>query len=149
MKNIFEDDRTNINLFAYGTLMSPEVWSSVVVGNYQSRQSVLHGYARYALKGRLYPAMIRQKGRMVKGLVFQDISPDDILLLDDFEGEAYYREHVEVMTNERKIIKCQTYIATSVLDEILLSDPWDHEVFRKNHLADFMSNYPGWKTLNI
>ena len=74
------------HLFTYGSLMFEDVWNRLVKGNYLSQKATLRGYARRSVKGDEYP-VIFQADELVEGVVYYDISEEDRIILDIFEGE--------------------------------------------------------------
>lgn len=78
------------HLFTYGSLMFEDVWNRLVRGNYLSQQATLMGYARRSVKNDEYPVIF--KPMSLSGVVYYDISDEDMITLDAFEGEYYERK---------------------------------------------------------
>jgi gamma-glutamylcyclotransferase (GGCT)/AIG2-like uncharacterized protein YtfP len=97
------------NLFVYGTLLSKDIWTSIVSGDYSSDSAVLKGYARKKVTGKNYPGLIEQNGSTVEGQIYYDISEEDLIKLDEYEGEEYQRIKVSVFLASEKNIECFTY----------------------------------------
>jgi len=55
----------------------------------------VRGYRRFALEGRPYPAIVREKDAQVIGKVLLDLTPSELRILDDFEGDEYERVTVQ------------------------------------------------------
>lgn len=56
--------------FVYGTLMAPEVLKLLIKRVPESRAATLKGYARYRVKGQVFPAIIPSTSESkVKGMV--------------------------------------------------------------------------------
>lgn len=47
------------NVFAYGSLMFPEVMFKVTKGQYQSAKAVLRNYTRKQVKNQVYPGLTK------------------------------------------------------------------------------------------
>ena len=129
----------NGNVFTYGSLMFDEVWCKVVAGRYQSEAATLHDCRRFAVSGVSYPGVVAMAGERVAGLLYLDVSPDDLARLDAFEGAEYRREALTVTLANGATVCAWTYVW---LDHGRLSDaPWLSEAFR---LGEFLETYaPG------
>ena len=83
------------NVFTYGSLMFPAVWTRVVSASYRSVAATLPGFRRQRVRGEDYPALERvakeDRRATVDGILYLDVSPGDLALLDAFEGEDYRR----------------------------------------------------------
>lgn len=123
-------------LFTYGSLMFPEVWEKVLQGSYERTRGTACGYARYSVSGMTYPGMIAQAGSSVDGVVYFDISDDDLAILDAFEGENYQRRSVALQLADGRRIEAQTYLFLE--PEELSNQPWDPEQFA---MQRFLQSY--------
>jgi gamma-glutamylcyclotransferase (GGCT)/AIG2-like uncharacterized protein YtfP len=136
-----------INVFAYGTLMSEEVWLKVVKTKHKSKAGTLAGFERKKLTGKTYSGMIKKDNTKTEGIIYFDISGEELKTLDSFEGEEYERQKINIFSGD-KTIECFTYIYKDEYKKNLLSDEWSFEDFLKNGLNVFLSNYKGWNSLN-
>jgi gamma-glutamylcyclotransferase (GGCT)/AIG2-like uncharacterized protein YtfP len=124
------------HIFTYGSLMFPQVWQRVVRGAYRSAPATLDGHARFEVTGQTYPGMVPVPGAQVRGLVYFDVDPADIALLDIFEGAAYRRKELEAVLADRSAVAISAYL---YLDRSGLSQrPWDPEQFQ---IARFMASH--------
>jgi gamma-glutamylcyclotransferase (GGCT)/AIG2-like uncharacterized protein YtfP len=98
------------NLFVYGTLLSKEIWESIISGNYSSESAVLKGYARKKVKRKDYPGLIKHDGSKVEGMIYYDISEEDFRKLDEYEGEEYVRMKVSAKLTSGKKVECFMYL---------------------------------------
>lgn len=86
-----------MKLFAYGTLMWPEVLQAVVGRRLYGIPAVLSGFERKRVKGELYPALVAsQPGDVVEGILYLDLAEEEFRYLDRFEGEEYDRQTVRI-----------------------------------------------------
>ena len=60
-----------MNLFAYGTLMFPEVWRQVVGTPHSGTPAAAHGYAAYRVKNAVYPGLVCEEDSSTSGQVFR------------------------------------------------------------------------------
>lgn len=122
------------HIFTYGSLMFPQVWRRVVSGNYRSSSARLDGYARFEIDNETYPGVIPQPGASVEGVLYFDVSPEDIAALDAFEGADYRRDTVQVTLGSSEIVVAGTYIY--LRPEKLSESPWIPEAFQLERFLD-------------
>lgn len=130
------------HLFTYGSLMFEDVWSKLVRGTYRSQKATLPHYVRRCVSGEDYPVIFEGK-ESVCGVVYQDVSDDDMRLLDAFEGEFYERVCVNVF-HEKEVIAAQAYVLKSAYFNIIDPKPWSEEAFAKEGIKRFLANYKGF-----
>lgn len=130
-----------MHVFTYGSLMFPAVWRRVVRGSHRSVPAVLEGYARHAVRGELYPGIVRRPGASVEGVLYLDVGEADIAVLDAFEGDEYRRESVVVRTaagGRPETMTADAYLFLA--DHRLAAGPWEPQHFR---LANFIAAHCG------
>lgn len=124
------------NVFAYGSLMFPEVWNRVVHASYRSCPARLDRYRRHALVDVSYPAIVAEAGASVEGVLYLDVDAADLARLDAFEGAEYRRETVAVSSASGPMA-AQAYVW---LDAARLAHrPWLPERFS---IPAFLGAYP-------
>lgn len=103
--------------------------------------SVLLDYHRYKVKGEIYPAILPYPGDQVEGLVWQDLTFEEIDQLDNFEGDDYSRITVKVKSKlSNTFLNCFVYVWNS--DRDTLYDTW---VYARDFLPkeeQFVHAYP-------
>ena len=112
------------HLFAYGTLMLPEMVQQLLGRAITSVPGTLYGYACYEVKHQIYPAIIAVDGAKVSGLVYENILEIDLKKLDQYEGDMYDRTKVTVQLSDGTDILCQTYICKVEYHSYLLNKLW-------------------------
>ena len=130
------------HLFTYGSLMFEDVWNRLVKGNYLAQKAILHGYARRCVKDDVYP-VIFQADELVEGVVYYDISEEDKVILDSFEGEYYERTEVELLVRDELIRAC-VYVLKEEHFDIIDPKPWSEALFATEGIKRFISNYKGF-----
>jgi len=88
-----------INVFVYGSLLFPEIADGLCGQTVKSEAATLKGFARVAIKGADYPAIIPMKNSEVKGKVLLHLNEKAIGLLAFYEGNEYKIVPVEVETD--------------------------------------------------
>jgi gamma-glutamylcyclotransferase (GGCT)/AIG2-like uncharacterized protein YtfP len=139
-------DKGFVHLFVYGTLQHAHVWRSVVRGEYTSRQAILEGFMASELKGAVYPGLIKKEGEITPGMVYFDISREDILRLDAFEGNNYERVEVYPMLNNNESVITHAYMYKGSKN-MLVNVPWSYEQYLKFGHEKFLAGYGGWRKI--
>jgi gamma-glutamylcyclotransferase (GGCT)/AIG2-like uncharacterized protein YtfP len=131
-----------MNVFTYGSLMYDSVWSRVVAGTYPKKSGVVKGFARLKVRNEQYPGLIRGHD-VVDGVVYFDLTAQDVARLDRFEGELYQREEVEVVCEDEERAPALVYL---IRDEYkwILGDQWSPVEFEQAGLAEFTERYVGF-----
>ena len=129
-----------MNLFAYGTLMWPEVMASVIGRRIEGVRATLNGYQRLRVKGEHYPVVVASEDDSVEGILYPNLTEEDFDQLDRFEGEEYVRITVCVDGTE-----AQVYVLSEEWWHIAEMEAWRPEEMRPEHLASFCAEYKGWR----
>lgn len=133
------------NIFTYGSLMFAPVWDVLVSEHYNSEPAVLGGYRRFAVRGEDYPVIKPDPQQScVEGVVYYDVSKEDLLRLDDFEGEYYLRKAVHVIAGGKRVL-AEVYSLHPKYYAIALPQPWDAEKFSHSGIHRFMAQYQGFR----
>ncbi|MDH3649393.1 MAG: gamma-glutamylcyclotransferase [Saprospiraceae bacterium] len=135
------------DLFTYGTLMVPAVWRSVVEDRYRSQTAWLSDFQRLTLKNQVYPSLIPAADQIVQGVLYLDISPDDLCRIDDFEGNMYERIGVGCTMGKNESVKAQTYLLRNEFHHLVSQQIWSLSKFlEQGGLDRFLEDYPGWSS---
>jgi len=118
-----------MNLFAYGTLMWPEVIYDLLGRSIPMENALLKGYKRCRIKRVAYPGLKKDDSSEVRGKLLRDLTPTDLKRLDRFEGVEYERILVDVQT-EKGQERAFVYIIKPEYVDILEEAPWDEEMGR-------------------
>ena len=161
--------------FFYGTLMAPPVLHRVIHGT--SRPSaeeisrttftpaLLHDFRRCRVSGCDYPAVRPHPGSTVRGSLVSGLEAIDLMRLDIFEGDQYYRRGVRVkvlrgveldesVSEEKRggegeatkqqdeqheeEVETETYIFREVYWDDLEEEEWDFEEFKREKMMFWM-----------
>jgi gamma-glutamylcyclotransferase (GGCT)/AIG2-like uncharacterized protein YtfP len=139
---IFTKEQAMTHLFTYGSLMFEPVWHKLVRGNYLSQKATLTGYARRCVRDDEYP-VIFQADERVEGIVYYDVSEDDLVSLDTFEGEYYERKEVELLVKDEPVKAC-VYVLKEAYFHIIDPKPWSETLFAREGIERFLANYKGF-----
>jgi gamma-glutamylcyclotransferase (GGCT)/AIG2-like uncharacterized protein YtfP len=125
-------------LFAYGTLLIPELLAQVVGRSWPGSRAELPGYRRYRLQGKSYPAVVAEAAARVVGLFYPDVTPLELELLDSYEGELYERRLVTVQLGQLPA-PAFVYVLEDRSREQLAGGEWDLEWFVREHLPEYLA----------
>ena len=131
------------HVFTYGSLMFAPVWGKLVTGDYLATKGILPNYARRCVKNEEYPVIFKANEK-VKGVVYYDVSDEDIKVLDDFEGEFYQRITVDIVTHTQTI-QAEVYALKEAYFAIIDDKPWDERTFATEGIKPFLANYKGFR----
>jgi gamma-glutamylcyclotransferase (GGCT)/AIG2-like uncharacterized protein YtfP len=112
---------------------------AVTGGVYDSAEAITEGYARFLLRGRIYPGMTPVQGQTTSGRVYFDVSQQAVMLLDEFEDDIYVRHLIAVRTDEGQWFNAYAYIIEPQNRAVLSINPWIREKFEKDHLTSYLA----------
>ncbi len=124
-------------LFAYGTLTFDEVMEAVLGRAGPAIEAVLDGYERRVMRGATYPGIAPREDGQVRGRLWTDLSPAELVRLDEFEGSMYRREAVVVETPQGRR-DAMAYVIRPPYRWMMTSRRWEPETFRSRSLAAYV-----------
>lgn len=133
------------DVFAFGTLMYPEVLSSLLDSVPEMRSATLYGYRRckISIPGREArgPAIITAPHQTVNGKILFGLSDRQMKILDLFEDAAsgYRRAQGVVRTTDGNEVSVQFYEATDEIRPYLSNEDWSEEDFKKEYLSIYVT----------
>jgi hypothetical protein len=109
-----------------------------------ARPATVHGYARYAVLYRDYPAAVKKEdpGREIDGFLLVLETKSQRKKLDDFEGEAYTPTPILVTLEDGSTVDADMYVWGGE-DEALSAEPWILQDFVKDRLEDWIDLFEG------
>jgi len=127
------------SIFVYGTLMSPQVLR-VLLGRIPICQSpaFLKDYQRHPVINEVFPGMIPSSGGKTQGVLMQSLTPQEMRVLDYFEGDEYTRRDVTVSYNG-VTHETQTYVWSNPLSELALDKEWEYQQFCDEKLEWYLA----------
>lgn len=134
-----------MNLFAYGSLIIPEVWEAVTGELHRSEPGRISGFIRRTIRGATYPGIIACKpsgGDLeVDGAIYYDVGAEALDALDEFESDFYVRSAVDAIATDGGggPITCQAYLVPAANAHLLSDSEWDLERFAAEHLEEFIA----------
>lgn len=132
-----ELDRS-LPLFAYGTLMFPEVISAVVGRAPQGLAAEIAGYKNCGVKNRSFPGLLHTGEENVTGILYPGLSLNEWAKLDAFEDDFYRLQEVTV-TVEGAARRALAYVVPLENADVLTQETWDAEAFRRDFLARYLT----------
>ena len=80
-----------VNVFAYGSLMYPEVFAALTGAPSSFEDLCVQGFERRAVSGKPYPGLRENPASSVDGRLWFDIDDEALRILGTFEGSLYER----------------------------------------------------------
>ena len=136
-----------MHLFAYGTLICPDIMAEVSGLHRPATSATLRGYRRLRVKGEDYPALLPDAAGFVPGVIYRDIPESAWTLLDRFEGEMYARVQVQVELADGTTAAAETYVINGSFSGCLEEVEWDFTAFLGNGKDRFRMSYKGYLEL--
>ncbi|KAK9454663.1 hypothetical protein V1511DRAFT_358284 [Dipodascopsis uninucleata] len=102
--------------------------------------ATLEGFSRSALIDEDYPAVIAKSGEHVNGILVRNLSKDQVITLDKFEGDEYERQQVEIAVKNSgvtELVNC--YIWVHDLERLKGVD-WDYNEFLRARLDSYIES---------
>ena len=121
-------------VFVYGSLMCHEVLRTLLGRVPKYVHGSVHGYHRYCIRDRSYPAVAKEAKGTVAGMVLQEMTAPEMDIFDEFEDDGYERVKVRVSTvSPKEVVEAEMYLwATS---KAILYGEWSYE-------RDYLPNRP-------
>lgn len=91
--------KTIDSLFTYGTLMQANKMTKIIGRIPPNVPAVIKNYSAFQLKNRSYPGLL-PSNQQTAGILYQNITPAEFELLDEYEGDEYRREVVTIKLND-------------------------------------------------
>ena len=132
-------------LFAYGTLMCPDIMRDVCGVDTTGLVARLAAFRRLRVRNEDYPGIVPSPAHSVTGMVYPDVHDTAWRLLDAFEGEMYSREQVQVRLATGNWLDAQAYVIRPAFRGFLEDRDWDFEQFlHDGGKARFRRSYRPW-----
>ena len=125
-------------LFAYGTLVFPEILAAVTGLRPRSAQAWLHDYAALLFHDAAYPGLREDPGHTTPGRVYFDLGPETWEQLDRFEGDLYEVREVRIECGGA-VRRAAAYVVAAPHRGRLSSRPWEPEQFAREGYEAFLS----------
>ena len=116
-------------VFAYGTLLFPEVFEIVVGRRGRAQPATLAGHRRAALVDRVYPGLVEAPGHVTEGVLYTDLDTVALAALDRFEDVLYDRKRVEVTAADAGRALAFVYVLGSSYRTLVTAEGWDPAAF--------------------
>jgi len=127
------------NVFAYGTLMLPEIQKALTGKEFFMQKAKLNNYKRFSKpRTNRYrgPAIIEDKNSFVEGKILFNLDTRSRNIIDSYEGKEYGKKFVKVIVDNKKI-QAITYVASKELKQ-KLDGEWKIEIFIKESLNYYL-----------
>jgi gamma-glutamylcyclotransferase (GGCT)/AIG2-like uncharacterized protein YtfP len=133
------------NLFAYGTLMEPQIITDIIGRTPASEPAELNDYRRQCIQGELYPGIQPAPGVTTPGRIYFALTPPEMEKLDRFEGEMYHNTPVTLRSPSGDELSARAYVIRPEYRHLLLDEEWDYDAFRERFVERFTNEYRGFE----
>jgi gamma-glutamylcyclotransferase (GGCT)/AIG2-like uncharacterized protein YtfP len=133
-----------MNLFAYGTLMWPEILADVIGRSMESTPAVLRNVRRLRVRDQVYPSVVAEPGAQVEGVLYTGLTDMEMASLDQFEGCEYEQRLVEIQTANGPV-NAAVYFTSEKAMVLLEKDEWHPDHLPQSLVERFRSTYKGWR----
>ncbi|SHF97595.1 gamma-glutamylcyclotransferase family protein [Devosia limi] len=124
-------------LFAYGTLRDGDILAGVLgrrLAPGAIRPAKAPGYRAVYCPGQVYPGLALAPDSAAPGLVLDSLTPDDIAILDAFEGPLYRRATISVVTGTGSVVvSAYLPVTPAPADADADADAWSLEHWTLHH----------------
>jgi len=125
-------------VFVYGTLLVPSVMQAVTGQTIEYDKAILHRYARYKIKGHVFPGIIETENQSVEGILYKDVDKVILQRLNVFESYIYYQKEVMVNLANHKHVPAYAYVIAPEFEDRLTGQAWELEEFTQFHLEKYV-----------
>jgi gamma-glutamylcyclotransferase (GGCT)/AIG2-like uncharacterized protein YtfP len=134
-----------MHLFAYGTLMFPEIWQRVVGREFRRQPATLAGYTAYRVVGDSFPVLVPGKtNEATAGVAVFDLDDAAIQLLDEHESTLYDRVTATATLDDGHRVDCQAYMLPQRNRRYAATERWTAEWFQREAMAEYIArHWPG------
>ena len=130
------------HLFAYGTLLIPEIWTKVTGRIDRGDPAVVKGFCVRRVLDDLYPVLIRNAGESANGVVYRDIDRQMWRTLERYETDFYVRRSVIALLNDSTgAQECEAFVLPEAHRRFASNEPWDVETFEREDLDEYLRRF--------
>ena len=120
----------DMHVFAYGTLMFPEVWLAVAGREFIAIEGTAAGFAIYRVRDGVFPGIIAAgEADSVRGVVYLDVDDASLARLDRFEGTFYERQALWIVCDDGERRQAEAYVVPAHNRSLLTNEPWHRDQF--------------------
>ncbi len=116
-------------LFCYGTLEIESVITRLIGRVPQKQPAILENFVRYLIKNSDFPAIIPSKNGEVVGTLYLSLTPKEIRILDEYEGNLYSRQQLWVTTDIGRLEHSWAFVLKPQYQHHLSDQLWDVEKY--------------------
>lgn len=134
-----------VNVFAYGSLMYPEVLTALAGALPSFEDLCVQGFERRVVGGKPYPGLRENPASSVDGRLWFDIDDETLRILDGFEGSLYERRTLRLVSRRRGSVNAEAYIVPASRLHALADVPWERERFERHYLGRYVKICRGFR----
>lgn len=131
------------NFFNFGSMRDLSIFEAVL--DHEIPEENIH--AAYLTEhevvnviGKIYPALIKNPDRSVKGILVEGLTKNDIWRMDQYKEGLYETEIIHVNLERDPSIEVVTQIYSIHSPKLeLTEDPWSFDYYRTNIVPDYLT----------
>ena len=133
-----------INLFVYGTLMFPQVMTTLTGLTPTYAPAVARNTARFSIRNQVYPGLVNRSGNLTMGYLIRNLDEVNWHLIKAFEGNEYSVGPVAIETQQHNMNAYTFFVHAHSLD-IVANSFWNPESFLRYQLESFLADCRAFK----
>ena len=124
--------------------MAPEVIQTLIGRLPPGQAAHLRGaFRRHPVQNYFFPGLVRAEdestAQPVKGVLYKDLSVNEMKRLDWFEGDEYDKISCEVeVADSSEMVETQVYLWVKPIEELDVTQSWSYEQFREQNLEKYL-----------
>jgi gamma-glutamylcyclotransferase (GGCT)/AIG2-like uncharacterized protein YtfP len=126
------------NVFAYGTLVYPQLVEAVTGRGFESEPATLPRYEAYLVERLCYPAAVESRESRMRGRLYRRVDEVALARLDRFEGIEYERRRVRVETDDGNRIECFAWMPAARLRTRVSVTRWCPDQFAREQMREWL-----------
>lgn len=127
------------DVFAYGTFLFPQIMDAITGRKHEGQKAKLYNFAAFKVKGDIYPGIWPLEGVQTEGIVYHNVTEEELEAMDRYEGEEYNRELLKVETEDGEMHKVWVYTFRAAYKHLLSEIPWNMEMYDQSEIDSYIS----------
>ncbi|MDH5361409.1 MAG: gamma-glutamylcyclotransferase [Gammaproteobacteria bacterium] len=128
------------DVFAYGTFLFPKIMDAITGRAHDGQKARLYNFAAFKVKGDIYPGIWPLQDVQTDGVLYHNVSEEELEAMDRYEGEEYSRELLEVETEDGEMHKAWVYIFRAAYKHLLSETPWSPDMYDQSEIDAYIAN---------
>jgi len=132
-------DESISDVFAYGTFLFPQIMTAITGREHDGQKAWINNFAAFKVTGDIYPGIWPLEGVQTEGILYHNVSKEELEAMDRYEGEEYSRELLPVETEDGEIHKVWVYVFRAAYKHLLSETPWRPEMYDEAEIEAYVA----------